>query len=77
MLAAICGPNKAFVSISIGLDAEPVVFRFKHTNRNFNKLAFDPSGQWIVESDIARLIFWPVRRPNPYVLSGTVGPLLR
>jgi serine/threonine protein kinase/WD40 repeat protein len=72
-LAAICSSRKrndvCLWDLNGPMDADPLVYRFKYINLFFPNIKFDPTGQWIVVADQDQLVFWPVRRPNPYVFS--------
>lgn len=73
MIAAVCGPRRTVFLWDLAgpREAEPVSFRFEYENRNFNyNVAFDPTGEWLVEPDLQELVFWPIRRPNMYLLNG-------
>ena len=36
-------------------------------------IRFDPTGRWIAAAYVRNIVFWPVGRPNRYVLPGDVG----
>jgi serine/threonine protein kinase/WD40 repeat protein len=75
MLGAICSLEKKTYLWDLNgpWGAKPTVLRFSYANRLFNRWRFDPSGEWIVESDQDELVFWPVRRANPFALRGSVA----
>jgi WD40 repeat protein len=73
-LAATCGPEKNvhLWDLSGPRDADPVILRHLGS-RSFHPVAFDPSGQWIVEGYMDEIAFWPLARPDRYVLKGLFG----
>ena len=72
LLAAISSPRNdvSLWDLNGPVGADPLVYRFKYQNVLFPNLTFDPTGQWLVVADQEELVFWPVRRPDPYVFKG-------
>jgi len=75
MLAAMCGPKRRICLWDLNgpWGAEPLILRTKREDLlrgPFPQIAFDPTGDWNAATYKGGILFWPLARPDSYVLRG-------
>jgi WD40 repeat protein len=75
MLTAVCAPQRLIYLWDLNgpWEAEPTIYRMKRDDLMGDLglwVDIDPTGKWIAAACLSDIVFWPLERPDSYVVQG-------